>query len=185
MPFSFKSTEIPEVIILEPGVFKDERGFFLETYKLSEFTENGIEVDFVQDNHSKSTRGVLRGLHFQQAPRQQAKLVRCTRGRIFDVAVDIRPDSATFKKWVGVELSEDNKKLLYIPEGFAHGFVVISEEAEVLYKTSNEYSPEHDAGIRWNDPEIGVRWGTGNPLVSEKDAGLPFLRDLKYFIPLL
>lgn len=178
MPFNFINTEIPGVIIVEPRVFKDERGFFLESYKLSEFKDNGIDVDFFQDNHSSSTKGVLRGLHFQKPPKAQAKLVRCPRGKIFDVAVDIRPDSRTFKKWVGIELTEENKKMFYIPAGFAHGFVVLSEEAEVLYKASNEYSPEHDAGFRWDDPEIGVDWGIKDPLVSEKDAKMPFLREI-------
>ncbi len=178
MPFNFIHTEIPDIIIVEPKVFKDDRGYFLESYKMSDFKKNGIDVNFLQDNHSKSSIGVLRGLHFQKAPMWQAKLVRCIQGRIFDVAVDIRPKSPTFKKWTGVELSEENKKMLFIPEGFAHGFVVLSDEAEVLYKTSNEYSPEHDAGIRWDDPEIGIDWVIKNPLVSEKDAKLPFLKDI-------
>lgn len=178
MPFNFTKTAIPGLIIVEPRVFGDERGFFLESYKCSEFQANGIDVDFCQDNHSKSTKGVLRGLHFQKPPKQQAKLVRCTKGKIFDVAVDIRPDSPTFKKWVGVELSEENKKMLYIPEGLAHGFIVISDEAEVLYKASDEYSPELDTGIRWDDPDIGVQWEYDNPIISQKDASLPFLKDI-------
>jgi len=178
MPFNFTHTEIHDVIVVEPRVFKDDRGFFLEKYKMSDFKKNGINIDFFQDNYSKSTRGVLRGLHFQKAPSAQAKLVSCIRGKIFDVAVDIRPESLTFKKWVGVELSEENKKMLYMPEGFAHGFVVLSDEAEVAYKASNEYSPEHDAGIRWDDPQIAVNWGVENPLVSEKDEKLPFLEDI-------
>jgi len=178
MPFNFIKTELDGVILAEPRVFGDERGFFMESYKTSEFKANGIEVNFLQDNHSRSTRGVLRGLHYQKDPRAQAKLVRCTQGRVFDVAVDLRPDSGNFKKWIGFELSEENKRMLYIPTGFAHGFVVLSEEAEVLYKASEEYSPEHDTGIRWNDPEIGVDWQIKNPVVSEKDKNLPFLKDL-------
>ncbi|NLF83296.1 MAG: dTDP-4-dehydrorhamnose 3,5-epimerase [Candidatus Gastranaerophilales bacterium] len=178
MPFTFIKTELEGVILVEPRVFEDERGFFMESYKASEFKANGIDVDFNQDNHSRSIKGVLRGLHFQKPPMEQAKLVRCSKGRIFDVAVDIRPDSPNFKKWVGYELSEENKRMLYIPAGFAHGFVVLSDEAELLYKASNEFSPQHDAGIRWNDTEIGVEWGIDNPIVSKKDAELPFLKDL-------
>ena len=178
MSFKFTETELPGVIIIEPKVFEDERGFFLETYKLSEFKANGINVNFSQDNHSKSIKGVLRGLHFQKSPYAQAKLVRCSHGKIFDVAVDIRPDSSHYKKWFGIELSEENKKILYIPEGFAHGFVVLSDEAEVIYKASNEYSAAHDAGIRWGDPEIGVNWPIQNVIVSEKDKKLPFLKQV-------
>ncbi len=177
MPFKFTETKLKGVILIEPQVFCDERGFFLESYKASEFKANGINVNFLQDNHSKSAKGVLRGLHFQKFPKAQAKLVRCTQGKIFDVAVDIRPDSENFRKWTGFELSGENKKMLYIPAGFAHGFVVLSDEAEVLYKASNEFSLEHDTGIRWNDPEIGIDWKIKNPLVSEKDASLPFLRE--------
>ncbi|OGI00433.1 MAG: dTDP-4-dehydrorhamnose 3,5-epimerase [Candidatus Melainabacteria bacterium GWF2_37_15] len=175
MPFKFTETQLPGVVIIEPKVFEDERGFFLETYKLSEFKANGINVDFSQDNHSKSTKGVLRGLHFQKSPCGQAKLVRCNRGKIFDVAVDVRPDSSYYKKWFGIELSEENKTMLYIPEGFAHGFVVLSDVAEVIYKASNEYSAAHDAGIRWDDPEIGIDWPIQNTIVSEKDKKLPFI----------
>lgn len=178
MPFVFEPTEIKDVILVKPKVFGDSRGFFMETYKKSEFFQNGITTEFVQDNHSKSTRGVLRGLHYQKAPKAQAKLVRCTKGKVFDVAVDIRKDSPTFSKWVGAVLSEENKHMLYIPEGFAHGFVVLSSEAELIYKASDEYSPENDRGIRWNDPDISVDWGIDfEPLVSEKDAKQPFLKD--------
>ncbi len=177
MPCTFTETKLKDVFLIQPKVFQDERGFFLESYKLSEFRANGINIDFNQDNHSKSTKGVLRGIHFQKSPKQQAKLVRCTKGKIFDVAVDLRKDSKNYKKWIGFELSEENKNMLYIPEGFGHGFVVLSEEAEVLYKASNEYSPEHDTGIRWDDPEISIEWGLDSPLVSKKDANLPFLKD--------
>lgn len=179
MGFIFHKTELDGVIVVEPKVFGDSRGFFMETYKASEFAENGIDIKFNQDNHSKSTKGVIRGLHFQHYPKPQAKLVRCPRGKIFDVAVDIRPDSKNFGKWFGVELSEENKKMLYIPEGFAHGFSVLSDEAEVLYKASNEYAPECDAGIRWNDEELNINWQVEIPLVSEKDKILPTLSEYK------
>lgn len=179
MPFEFKKLDIEDVVLVTPKVFGDERGFFLESYQKSIFQDNGIDVEFVQDNHSKSTRGVLRGLHYQTPPKAQAKLVRCTRGEIFDVAVDIRKNSSTFGKWVGELLSEDNKNMLYIPAGFAHGFVVLSEEAELLYKASNEYSPQNDRGIRWNDSDINVKWDINfEPIVSEKDFKQPALKEI-------
>jgi dTDP-4-dehydrorhamnose 3,5-epimerase len=179
MPFEFIRTEIPEVIIVKPRVFGDERGFFMETYKKSDFEKAGIDTDFVQDNHSKSVKGVLRGLHYQLEPEVQGKLVRCIRGKIFDVAVDIRRGSPTFGKWIGVELSEENKLMLWIPKGFAHGFLTLSEEAEIVYKVSGgEYSPEHDRNIRWNDPDIGIEWPLGGePILSEKDKIAPLLKD--------
>jgi dTDP-4-dehydrorhamnose 3,5-epimerase len=170
MPFTFKKLEIPEVILIEPGVFEDERGFFLENYKYSEFSDFGIKDKFVQDNHSKSAKGVLRGLHFQKLPKAQAKLVRCISGEIFDVAVDIRKESPTFGKWVGETLSEENKKMLYIPIGFAHAFCVLSDKAEINYKSSDEYSPESEGAIAWNDPTINIEWPIEDPIVSEKDA---------------
>ena len=180
MPFEFKKLDIPEVILVTPKVFGDSRGFFLESYQKSTFAQNGIDVDFNQDNHSKSTKGVLRGLHYQKEPKAQAKLVRCSRGKILDVAVDIRKNSATFGKWVGEILSEENKNMLYIPAGFAHGFVVLSDEAELLYKSSNEYSAENDRGIRWNDPDINIQWDIDfEPLISDKDSKQPFLKDVK------
>lgn len=178
MPFEFKPLAIKDVILVTPKVFGDERGFFMESYKKSDFFDNGIAVEFNQDNHSKSTKGVLRGLHYQLAPKMQAKLVRCSRGKILDVAVDIRKNSPTFGQWVGAELSEENKNMLFIPEGFAHGFVVISDTAELLYKASGEYSPAHDRGIRWNDPQIGIEWGIDfEPLLSEKDKKQPLLSE--------
>lgn len=180
MAFEFKKLSIPDVILVEPKVFNDERGFFLEGYKKSEFFANGIGVEFNQDNHSKSTKGVLRGLHYQLAPKAQAKLVRCIQGEIFDVAVDIRRNSPTFGKWVGEKLSAENKKMLFIPEGFAHGFVVLSETAELLYKASNEYSKEHDRGVLWNDPDISVDWGIDfEPILSDKDKHQPLLKDIE------
>ncbi|WP_457569109.1 dTDP-4-dehydrorhamnose 3,5-epimerase [Desulfurobacterium sp.] len=179
MPFEFLKTELPDVVLIKPRVFGDNRGFFMETYKKSDFVKAGIDVEFVQDNHSKSIKGVLRGLHYQAKPRMQGKLVRCIKGRIFDVAVDIRKGSPTFGKWVGFELSEENKFMLWIPEGFAHGFLTLSEEAEIVYKVSgSEYSPEHDRNIRWDDPDIGIKWPIqGNPILSEKDKNAPFLKD--------
>ena len=178
MPFSFEKTAIEDVIVITPRVFNDDRGFFMETYKSSDFINNGIKKDFVQDNHSKSSKGVLRGLHYQKAPKAQAKIVRCIKGAIFDVAVDIRKGSKTYGKWVGVELTEENKKMLYIPAGFAHGFCVRSEIAEICYKSSDEYSPENDRGIMWNDPEIGIDWNLDSePIISEKDAKHPLLKD--------
>lgn len=180
MAFEFKRLAIPDVILVEPKVFDDERGFFLEGYKKSEFFANGIDVEFNQDNHSKSTKGVLRGLHYQLPPKAQAKLVRCIQGEIFDVAVDIRKNSSTYGKWVGEKLSAENKKMLFIPEGFAHGFVVLSETAELLYKASNEYSKEHDRGVLWNDPEISVEWGIDfEPILSDKDKHQPLLKDIE------
>ncbi len=179
MPFEFERQKIKDVILVKPKVFGDNRGFFLESYKKSEFYKNGIEVEFNQDNHSKSTKGVLRGLHYQEAPFGQAKLVRCPRGRIYDVAVDIRPDSETFGKYVKVELSEENKYMLFIPEGFAHGFVVLSDEAELLYKASGEYAPQADRGIIWNDPDINIDWEIDfEPILSDKDNKQPGLKDV-------
>lgn len=180
MPFEFEHLEIEDVILVKPRVFGDSRGFFMETYQKTTFEKNGINVEFNQDNHSKSTRGVLRGLHYQTNPKAQAKLVRCSRGKIFDVAVDIRKNSKTFGKWVGEILSEENKNMLYIPAGFAHGFVVLSDEAELIYKASNEYSPDNDRGVRWNDKDINIQWGIDfEPLISEKDAKQPYLKDIK------
>ncbi len=178
MPFSFVNTPLPGVVIIEPRVFNDERGFFLESYKKSDFIENGISIEFLQDNHSLSSKNILRGLHFQNPPFEQAKLVRAVKGAVWDVAVDIRKDSPYFKKWFGLELSEENKKMLYIPEGFAHGFLALTDEVHLLYKCSNEYSTKHDAGIIWNDPDIGIKWPADNPVLSEKDRELPLLRDI-------
>jgi dTDP-4-dehydrorhamnose 3,5-epimerase len=179
MPFEFKRLEIPEVILVQPKAFGDDRGFFVETYKRSDFVNFGIEDNFVQDNHSRSIKNVLRGLHYQTNPKAQSKLVRCIEGEILDVAVDIRKSSPNYGKWVGEILSAENKRQLYVPVGFAHAFLVLSETAEVVYKTGEEYSPENDAGIRWNDPKINIKWNCSNPLVSEKDDKLPFLDDAK------
>jgi dTDP-4-dehydrorhamnose 3,5-epimerase len=179
MPFDFKKLDIPEILLITPGVLRDNRGFFMETYKHSEFAAAGAADVFVQENHSRSTRGVLRGLHFQRPPHAQTKLIRVVSGRIFDVAVDIRPGSATRGKWVGVELSADAKQSIYIPGWCAHGFCVLSDHAEVVYHTSAEYSPEHESGVVWNDPALGIRWPIADPLVSDRDKQWPLLGGLK------
>ena len=179
MPFEFEPQRIKDVILVKPKVFGDNRGFFLESYKKSDFIANGIDVEFNQDNHSKSTAHVLRGLHYQAKPYGQAKLVRCSKGRIYDVAVDIRPNSKTFGQYVKVELSEENKHMLYIPEGFAHGFVVLSDEAELLYKASGEYNPQADRGVLWNDKDINIDWEIDfEPILSEKDKIQPKLSEI-------
>lgn len=181
MPFIFNKTKIEDVLLIEPKVFGDSRGFFTEIYKKSDFVQNGIDIDFVQDNYSRSSKGVLRGLHYQMHPQAQAKLVHCTHGRIFDVVVDIRKNSKTFGQWVGFELSEENKHMVYIPAGFAHGFVTLSDEAEILYKTSSEFNLALDRGVRWNDPEINIDWRIDfEPLISDKDTKQPFLKDVKF-----
>ena len=178
MPFTFKKLNLPEVLLIESQTFSDNRGFFLESFKESAFKDNGIDTQFVQDNFSHSVKGVLRGLHYQKNPKAQAKLVNAVRGEIFDVAVDIRKDSSTYGKWVGEILSGQNHKLLYIPEGFAHGFCVLSQEADVFYKVSQEYSPEHDRGIIWEDPEINISWPIEKLIISKKDLELPQLKDV-------
>ena len=180
MPFEFIRQAIKDVILVKPKVFGDNRGFFLETYKRSDFEANGISVEFNQDNHSKSTTHVLRGLHYQAKPYCQAKLIRCIKGRVYDVAVDIRPNSKTFGQYVKVELSEENKQMLYIPEGFAHGFVVLSDEAELLYKASREYAPQADRGILWSDKDLNIDWGIDfEPILSDKDKVQPKLCEIK------
>ena len=174
----FTETALPGVYIVEPQVFGDNRGFFMESWSSRSFEAAGLHYDFVQDNHSLSTvKGTLRGIHFQRGEKAQAKLVRCVRGAVLDVAVDLRSSSPTYKKWVGVELSEENKRQLLIPRGFGHGFLTLTDEVEFLYKADNLYAPESDGGIRWNDPEIGVEWGIEAPILSEKDSQSPFLKD--------
>ena len=173
-------TRLDGVIIIEPDVFGDNRGFFMESWNKKKMEEAGLFYDFVQDNHSKSTvKGTIRGIHFQKGDNAQAKLVRCVKGAVLDVAVDLRKNSPTFKQWVGVELSEENKKQLLIPRGFGHGFLTLTDDVEFLYKADNYYIPEADAGIRWNDPYIGVEWGVENPILSEKDKKNPLLKDCK------
>ena len=166
------NTEIPEVLIIEPKVFGDERGFFFESFNHRAWEEaTGLKRDFVQDNHSRSVKGVLRGLHYQLPPAAQGKLVRCVSGEVFDVAVDLRTSSATFGKWVGVHLSAENKRQLWIPEGFAHGFLVLSDVAEFVYKTTDYYAPEYDRCIIWNDSNLNITWPTQDlPVLSDKDC---------------
>lgn len=173
-------TKLEGVYILIPKVFGDHRGFFMESWSRRTMEEAGLFYDFVQDNHSLSTaKGTLRGIHFQKGDKAQAKLVRCVRGAVLDVAVDLRHDSPTYKQWIGVELSEENKRQLLIPRGFGHGFVTLTDHVEFLYKTDNYYAPEADGGIRWNDPDIGVDWGIDHPVLSEKDTKNPFLKDIE------
>ncbi|MGY5956328.1 dTDP-4-dehydrorhamnose 3,5-epimerase [Kosakonia sp. BK9b] len=176
-------TAIPDVLIFEPKVFGDDRGFFFESFSQRIFEEAvGREVRFVQDNHSKSKKGVLRGLHYQLAPHAQGKLVRAVAGEVFDVAVDIRRSSSTFGQWVGVHLSAENKRQLWIPEGFAHGFVVLSETAEFVYKTTNYYFPQSEGSIAWNDPQLNIEWPlNAEPELSAKDAAAPSFTDAKMF----
>ncbi|QCT22034.1 dTDP-4-dehydrorhamnose 3,5-epimerase [Jejubacter calystegiae] len=178
-------TEIPDVFIFEPKVFGDERGFFMESFNQKIFEEAvGRKVEFVQDNHSKSTKGVLRGLHYQLEPYAQGKLVRCVVGEVFDVAVDIRKSSPTFGKWVGVYLSAENKRQLWIPEGFAHGFLTLSQSAEFLYKTNSYYSPDHEQSIFWKDPELAIQWPNCKEsyMVSEKDKTASPFSNIKGFL---
>jgi dTDP-4-dehydrorhamnose 3,5-epimerase len=180
MAFNLKRSEIlPEVMMIEPRVFSDERGWFAETYRKRDFEALGIAFNFVQDNHSRSTsRGILRGLHFQKEPVAQGKLVRCVFGEVFDVAVDIRKGSATYAKWVSAILSAENHAMIWIPPGFAHGVLTTSDIAEVLYKVTSEFSQSHDRSVRWNDPAIGINWPLSNPTLSKRDAEAPLLQDV-------
>ena len=175
MPFTFRTTDLPGVLVIEPRVFGDHRGFFLESYKQSDFAAAGLDVQFTQENHSRSVRGTLRGLHYQQPPYGQGKLVRVIVGEVFDVAVDVRNGSPTFGKWIGVSLSTANRKSVYIPPWYAHGFCVVSDEAEVIYKTTAEYAPEYERGIRWDDPALGIRWPLAGVTLSERDRSWPGL----------
>jgi len=177
MPFEFNQLEIPGPVLIRPRVFDDGRGYFLELYKHSDFVNAGITPHLVQDNYSKSSQGVLRGLHYQKMPMAQGKLVLCMKGRIFDVAVDIRKGSPHYGKWVGAELTEENRHMLYVPPGFAHGFQVLSDNAEVMYKCTNEYSPIDERGIIWNDPDIAIHWPLSQPVLSGKDKLNPRLLD--------
>ena len=173
-----KTTELDGVLILEPTVHSDYRGFFLESWSRRDMEKAGLFYDFVQDNHSLSAqKGTLRGIHFQRGDKAQAKLVRCVRGAVLDVAVDLRPASPTYKKWVALELSAENKKQFLIPRGFGHAFLTLTDNVEFLYKADNYYAPEAEAGIRWNDPEIGIDWPVATPILSQKDAAAPFLKD--------
>ena len=173
-----KRYDIEGVALVKPRVFKDHRGFFLETYNREAFHKAGITCEFVQDNHSKSVKGTLRGLHYQ-VNKVQAKLVRCISGSIFDVAVDIRPGSPTYGQWIGEVLDSENHHQLFVPEGFAHGFQVLSETAEITYKCSNLYSPKDERGLMWSDPDLAIQWpGGNNPVLSDKDLKNPYLKDL-------
>lgn len=176
------NTNLEGVVILEPNLFGDHRGWFMETYNEGTLSESGININFVQDNHSFSaTKGTLRGLHYQLDPKAQTKLVRCTRGAIFDVAVDIRKGSLTYGQWFGVELTAENKKQLLVPKGFAHGFMTLTEDVEVQYKVDELYAPECDRGIAWNDPEIRIEWPIDvNPVLSAKDEQAPTLKDAEH-----
>ena len=176
----FIKTGIPDVILIDPKVYNDSRGFFFETYSRKVFFENGIAEEFVQDNHSKSIKGTLRGLHYQEEPMAQAKLVRVIKGEAFDVVVDMRKGSPTFSKWIAEYLSEENKRMLFIPVGFAHGFLATRDNTELLYKVTNFYSPQHERGIAWNDPDLNIEWpdlGT-DYLISDKDRKNPLIREI-------
>ena len=173
----FINTQIPDVILIKPNLFKDNRGYLLESFHSEKFKKAGININFLQDNHVKSIKNTLRGLHFQ-VNYPQAKLLRCLIGKVFDVAVDIRKNSPSYGKWVGRELSEENKFQLFIPEGFAHGYYVMSDEAEVTYKCSNIYHPEDQQGILWNDPQVGIEWPEREPILSDKDADASLLTDI-------
>ncbi|MDD2651056.1 MAG: dTDP-4-dehydrorhamnose 3,5-epimerase [Candidatus Cloacimonetes bacterium] len=177
--FEVKQTGIDGLILLVPKIYHDERGFFMETFKRSEFKSIGIDREFLQDNYSRSRKGVLRGLHYQTDIHAQAKLVRCVKGAIFDVAVDIRPGSKTYAKWYAINLTDENHYQLFIPEGFAHGFYTLSDTADVLYKATREYAPNADRGIIWNDPDIAIDWHTASPILSEKDKKHPRLSDIE------
>ncbi len=177
MPFKFQKTELIGIYSIEIKRFPDDRGFFMESYKRSEFVSNGITEKFVQDNHSCSSKDVLRGLHYQKNPKSQGKLIRVLSGEIFDVAVDMRKGSPTYGKWLGEILSEDKANMLFIPPGFAHGFCVLSEKADIFYKATEEYAPECDSGIIWNDPELNIQWPIADPILSSKDTLLPLLQD--------
>jgi len=173
---NIRETSLPGVLLIEPKVFGDQRGFFMETYRIDLFLEAEITEPFVQDNHSRSARGVLRGLHYQE-PNAQGKLVRCTRGAIFDVAVDIRRGSPAFGKWFGLELSDANKRMLWIPPGFAHGFCALEDGSDLVYKCTTLYDAPSDRSILWNDPEIGIEWPISEPVLSGKDAAAPRLAE--------
>lgn len=171
-------TEIKDVKIVEPDVFGDNRGWFMESYSYKKYKDLGIDVEFIQDNRSRTEKkGTLRGLHFQTAPMAQSKLLCCTKGAIMDVAVDLRRNSPTYLKWISVELTEDNKKQIFIPKGFAHGFVTLTDNVEVMYKVDEYYAPENDRSIRFDDPQINVMWGVDDPILSAKDKNAPLLKD--------
>ena len=178
MPFEFENLNIPGVFLIKPRIFRDDRGFFLETYKKEDLKKVGIDSEFVQDNYSRSEYAVLRGMHFQREPHAQAKIVQCVRGAIYDVAVDLRRDSPTFGKYASYILSEDNRYQLYVPRGYAHGFLVLSDIAEVMYKVDNPYSPECEGGLIWNDQDVNIPWPVEDPILAERDQSWPPLKTL-------
>jgi dTDP-4-dehydrorhamnose 3,5-epimerase len=176
MPFTFAPTDLPGVVLITPRVFGDARGFFMETYKRSEFEAAGLAIPLAQENHSRSSAGTLRGLHYQREPKAQGKLVRVLSGEIYDVAVDIRRESPTFGRWLGITLSAENRQAIYVPPGFAHGFCVTSPDAEVIYLTTEEYAPELEHGIPWNDPSLNIAWPITSPILSPRDTQWPAFR---------
>lgn len=179
MTMNIIKTKLDGVVILEPNIFGDSRGFFFESWNKRNMEMAGLYYDFVQDNHSKSLiKGTLRGIHFQRGDRAQAKLVRVVKGTVLDVVVDLRHSSTTYKKWIAIELSADNKKQLLIPRGFGHGFITLTDDVEFQYKADNYYLPEFEGGIRWDDPELGIKWGELSPIVSDKDRVNPYLKDI-------
>ena len=179
MSITFRTLSIPDIILIEPKVFFDNRGFFFESFKASDFEKFNIPTNFVQENISLSRKNVLRGLHYQKDPKAQGKLVSVLRGGVLDVAVDIRNGSKSFLKWVAVDLNDRNHAALYIPPGFAHGFIALTDDVHFLYKCTNEYDPQADAGIRWDDPDIGIAWPVQNPILSDKDKNLPYVKKTK------
>jgi len=181
MAFTFKSLSIPDVVLVEPKILPDDRGFFMEAFKSSVFKQANMPAHFLQDNFSFSRKNVLRGLHYQKNPHAQGKLVLTLKGSVWDVAVDLRTTSPTYKKWVAAELNDTNHAMLYIPPGFAHGFVALSDDVHLLYKCTEEYDPKADAGIRWNDPDIAIAWPVADPILSPKDRALQLLRDAGLF----
>ena len=178
MGFTFTPLDLQEVLLVEPDTYRDDRGFFRETFKASAFASGGVGDAFVQANVSRSSAGVLRGLHFQRPPKGVAKLVSVVQGRIFDVAADVRQDSPTLGRWVGAELSAADGRSLFVPEGFAHGFLALQDDTVVTYLMTGEFSPEHDTGVRWDDPDLGIDWPVAAPILSEKDRALPTLRQI-------
>jgi dTDP-4-dehydrorhamnose 3,5-epimerase len=179
MSFQFERSAIPDVLLATPKVHVDPRGWFMESHKFSEWSAYGVTEAFLQENHSYSTYGTVRGLHFQRPPKAQAKLVRVIQGAVFDVAVDIRKGSPTYGQWVGTTLSAENKRMIYVPAGFAHGFCVTSETAELIYKVTSEYAPNHEGGVIWNDPKIAIEWPIHAPVLSQKDEVYPLLAEME------
>ncbi|WP_435073282.1 dTDP-4-dehydrorhamnose 3,5-epimerase [Halorubrum sp. HHNYT27] len=180
MPFEFESTDINGPVVIKPRVFDDERGYLLESYAEGPFRERGLPTDFVLEFYSESFKDVLRGLHQQASPYEQAKIIRCFSGKIYDVVVDVRPGSETYGQYISKEISGENKHALYVPEGFLHGFATLSDSALVHYKVTNQFAPDHERGVRWDDPTIGINWPVNNPIISDKDQQLPTLQQSIY-----